>query len=116
MYRFKRRLRRNNLLLILLSLGMVACSNDMASENTVPKVGQQVWEQNCKVCHQAGLAGAPIIGNKAQWEKRLSRGLESLYGHALSGWGDMPAKGGNPELTEAEVKQAVDYMVSAVKQ
>ncbi len=116
MYRFKKRLRRRLFLLILLSLEMVACSNDMASEDTIPKVGQQVWEKNCKVCHQAGLAGAPIFGNKSQWEKRLSRGLESLYGHALTGWGDMPAKGGNPELTEAEVKQAVDYMVSVVKQ
>ncbi|MGB1090692.1 MAG: c-type cytochrome [Oceanobacter sp.] len=74
--------------------------------------GQAIWEGTCKVCHSVGLAGAPIIGNKDAWAPRIARGKDSLYQHALEGWGDMPARGGNPDLADDQVKLAVDYMVS----
>lgn len=73
--------------------------------------GEPVWLENCKVCHEVGLAGAPKFGDVKAWEKRLLRGSDSLYTHALEGWGDMPAKGGNPNLNDQQVKDAVDYMV-----
>ena len=81
-----------------------------------PHAGQQIWEDNCKVCHSVGLAGAPIFGNAKAWAPRIERGMPSLYQHALEGWGDMPARGGNPELTDEQVKHAVNYMVEQVKQ
>jgi cytochrome c5 len=74
--------------------------------------GQAIWEGTCKVCHSVGLAGAPIIGNKDAWAPRIARGKDSLYQHALEGWGDMPSRGGNPDLSDDQVKLAVDYMVS----
>lgn len=77
-----------------------------------PHPGQATWEANCAVCHKTGLAGAPMFGNAKAWSKRIARGKESLYQHALEGWGDMPARGGNAALTDEEVKQAVDYMVA----
>ncbi|TRY29616.1 cytochrome c5 family protein [Aliiglaciecola sp. M165] len=76
-----------------------------------PHPGEQVWVNNCKVCHEVGLAGSPVFGDVNAWKKRIARGKASLYEHALNGWGDMPAKGGNPDLTDDEVKQAVEYMV-----
>jgi cytochrome c5 len=42
-----------------------------------------------------------------------------LYKHAIEGFhgaaGVMPPKGGNPALTEDQVKATVDWMVSQVK-
>ncbi len=81
-------------------------------EEVAPHPGQAIWEGTCKVCHGTGLAGAPIIGNQKAWAPRIARGKDSLYGHALKGWGDMPARGGNPDLSDDDVKLAVDYMVS----
>jgi cytochrome c5 len=66
-----------------------------------------------------GIAGAPKLGDKAQWKSRLSKGIQALYVGALNGIqgpkGVMPAKGGNNSLSDLEVKLAVDYMVSQVK-
>ena len=100
-----------------LCLFVAGCSEQpeeqaVAKQAEPPHPGQAIWEGTCKVCHGTGLAGAPIIGNTDAWAKRIARGKESLYGHALNGWGDMPARGGNPELSDEQVKLAVDYMVS----
>jgi cytochrome c5 len=89
-----------------LSLGMIGCST------SEPHPGQAIWEGSCLICHSTGLAGAPMIGDEKAWGKRITRGKESLYGHAINGWGDMPARGGNPELDDNQVKLAVDYMLS----
>ncbi|MCY4045163.1 MAG: c-type cytochrome [Cellvibrionales bacterium] len=98
----------------LYALGLVLFSVWLltACKEAPPPPGETVWMANCKVCHETGLAGAPIIGNKVAWTKRLTRGQESLYAHAINGWGDMPARGGNTGLTDEQVKQAVDYMLS----
>lgn len=83
--------------------------------DTLDMPGRPVWEANCQVCHGTGLAGAPVIGNQKSWEKRVARGTPSLYEHALNGWGDMPARGGNPALTDEQVTLAVNFMVAQVE-
>lgn len=81
--------------------------------------GQQVYQATCVVCHGAGIAGAPKLDDKDQWAKRIAKGVETLYTSAVNGVqgsaGAMPAKGGNPALSDAEVKAAVDYMVARSK-
>jgi cytochrome c5 len=81
--------------------------------------GQQVYETTCVACHGAGIAGAPKLGDKSQWAKHIGKGLATLYASALNGvqgsTGAMPAKGGNPGLSNAEVRAAVDYMVAQSK-
>jgi len=70
------------------------------------------------VCHAAGVAGAPKLGDKAAWSARIAQGTSVLYVHAINGFqgkvGVMPPKGGSP-ASDADVKAAVDYMVSAAK-
>jgi cytochrome c5 len=101
---------------ISLSITVIAFSTLlMGCKEKAPQPGEKIWLANCKVCHETGLAGAPVIGNQAAWVKRINRGTDSLYEHAISGWGDMPARGGNTELSDSEVKQAVDYMISKSK-
>ena len=81
--------------------------------------GQQVYQAGCVACHGAGIAGAPKLGDKGQWAKRIAKGADTLYASAVNGvqgsGGAMPAKGGNPALSDAEVKAAVDYMVAQSK-
>jgi cytochrome c5 len=81
--------------------------------------GQQVYQAGCVACHGAGIAGAPKLGDKGQWAKSIAKGVDSLYASAVNGVqgsaGVMPAKGGNPALSDAEVKAAVDYMVAQSK-
>jgi len=81
--------------------------------------GQQVYRATCVACHDAGIAGAPKLGDKSQWAKHIAKGLDTLYASAVNGvqgsTGAMPAKGGNPALSNAEVRAAVDYMVARSK-
>jgi cytochrome c5 len=81
--------------------------------------GQQVYQTTCVACHGAGIAGSPKLGDKGQWAKRIAKGLDTLYASAVNGVqgsaGVMPAKGGNPALSNAEVRAAVDYMVARSK-
>jgi len=81
-------------------------------------VGKATYDKVCFACHAQGIAGAPKHGDMAAWEPRLEKGTEALYANAINGFtgsaGMMPAKGGNPALSEDEVKAAVDYMLAAV--
>ena len=77
--------------------------------------GKSVYDQTCHVCHGTGLAGSPKFGDKAAWAPRIATGMPALYNAALHGLNAMPPKGGNAQLTDAQVKAAVNYMVSAAK-
>jgi|SRR5690554_1158725 len=81
-----------------------------ADENSV---GKQVVTQVCAVCHSTGMMNSPRIGNADDWAPRLEQGIETVYDHALNGLNMMPARGGNPKLSDEEVKAAVDFMISA---
>lgn len=79
--------------------------------------GRQIWLDNCEGCHGYGIAGAPIPMQSNDWDFRIGKGKAVLYDHAINGFfgpGDtmMPERGGNPELTDDEVKSAVDYVVA----
>ena len=77
--------------------------------------GKKVYESTCMACHGAGVANAPKFGDKKAWVMHLMHGTEHVYENALKGKGAMPPKGGNLTLSDAEVKAAVDYMLSVVK-
>ena len=77
--------------------------------------GKATYDKVCHVCHATGLAGAPKFGDKAAWAPRIAQGKDALHASALKGKGAMPAKGGNPALSDADVIAAVDYMAGAAK-
>jgi len=77
-----------------------------------PLSGQAVYDQQCSTCHASGTAGAPMIDATDDWQQRLDeRAREGLYDSAINGYKGMPAKGGNPSLSDEEVTDAVDYML-----
>ena len=81
--------------------------------------GEAVYQSACAVCHAAGIAGAPQLGDQELWRDRAAAGAEALYGNAINGFqgttGVMPPRGGNAALNEAEVRAAVDYMLAALQ-
>lgn len=77
--------------------------------------GEAVYKKACGVCHDNGIAGAPKTGDKAAWGGLVSEGVDALTATAIKGQGAMPAKGGHAELSDAEVKAAVEYMVEESK-
>ena len=80
-----------------------------------PPDGKKIYEGTCIACHGTGAAGAPKFGNKADWAPRIALGMKTLLDVALHGKGAMPPKGGNPGLSEADIRAAIEYMVSHSK-
>lgn len=80
-----------------------------------PRDGATVFNTVCGACHNTGAAGAPKVDDKAAWAPRVATGKEALYKSALGGKNAMPARGGAADLSDAEVKATVDYILSKVK-
>ena len=86
-----------------------------ARVNTVLS-GPQVYNEVCNVCHAPpGIGGAPPLGDTSAWTPRISQGLDMLTQHAIEGFqgstGVMPPKGGRVDLSDAEIRSAVEFMV-----
>ena len=77
----------------------------------VKMTGQEVYNKVCTACHAAGVLGAPKVGDKALWQPRFAQGLDTLVTHAVTGIRAMPAKGGDPSLTETHIKDSIIYML-----
>ncbi|PPA74241.1 cytochrome c5 family protein [Achromobacter spanius] len=83
-----------------------------ANAPKVFKTGEQVFAAVCTACHTAGVAGAPKVGDNAAWAPFIKSGYDTMLNVALHGKGGMPAKGGNPTLSDYEVARAVVYMAN----
>ena len=77
--------------------------------------GQVIYDNVCMACHTTGAGGSPTLV-QSEWDTRLDKGMDTLYKHAIEGFtgdsGLMPAKGGRSDLTDEQVKAAVDYIVN----
>ena len=76
------------------------------------RTGRQIVEARCAKCHATGKGGAPKIGDRDAWMPRIKDGFDATVRSAINGHGGMPARGGLPNLTDAEMKDAVTYMIN----
>jgi cytochrome c5 len=77
--------------------------------------GKAVYDKTCFACHAQSVAGSPKLGDQAAWAPRIKQGMDTLVQSVVKGKGAMPPKAGNPALTDAEIRAAVDFMVSQSK-
>jgi len=75
--------------------------------------GEQVVKRVCSGCHETGKGGAPRIGDRAAWTKRVANGINAVTDSAIHGHAGMPARGGMASITDPEMKAAVLYMFNA---
>ena len=75
-----------------------------------PRKGDEIYKAVCTSCHGTGVLGAPKFGDKAQWSPRVANGLPALIKSATGGKGSMPPRGGDPTISDEELKAAILYM------
>jgi len=85
---------------------------DSNSGPHVDKSGEEVVKSACAACHAAGVMGSPKIGDNAAWGPRIAQGFATLTKHAIEGVRAMPARGGNPDLSDNEIASAVAHMAN----
>lgn len=99
----------------ILSLLAALLMTGPAGLSTAQAAGQDrsaaaVVNSKCIECHGDGKQHAPRIGDRDDWIKRASKGLDGLVLAATRGHDGMPARGGRPDLTDAEFKAAIFHM------
>lgn len=97
---------------------IVAIALSVVGMNSAFADAKANYQAACFACHGTGYVAAPQLGDKAAWKARIAQGNATLYKNAIKGFtgktGMMPAKGGS-QLSDADVKKVVDYMVANSK-
>ena len=72
-----------------------------------------IYESGCIGCHGSGVLGAPKFGDTAQWAPRAKAGIDALVKSAIAGTAKgMPPKGGRADLSPAQLRSVIEYMMS----
>jgi len=77
--------------------------------------GEEVYNSSCALCHGAGVAGAPIVGDKAAWAGRIAKGMDALVNSAINGINAMPPRGTCMSCSDQELQASVQHMVDSSK-
>ncbi len=93
-------------------VGKVALTSSTAKSTNKARSGKKVYDSACFACHSSGVANAPKPDDKAAWEPRITQGLDVLIKTAINGKGAMPPRGGNPSISDEEIKNAILYMTT----
>ena len=109
---------RRSLMLAAVLL-LTACAADRAERDTGPISaddlaaidGETAYKDYCAGCHETGMLGAPIVGDAGEWEGRSQLWDAVLFDHAITGYLEMPAKGGRMDLPDKVIKAAAEHML-----
>jgi cytochrome c5 len=88
-----------------------AAAADSTPAGEVVVDGAEVYGGLCATCHAVGVAGAPIPGSEQMAARTAERGLDGMVQNAINGLNAMPARGGNPALTDEQILAAVEFML-----
>jgi len=102
---------REQTMRLLLSSAIAGMTLTIAAP-AVAADGQAIYSASCAMCHN-NLK--PKLGDKAAWEPLLKQGEDALVASVINGKGAMPPRGGKPNLSDSDIKAAVEYMESTVK-
>ena len=96
---------------------MTPAKTSEAKPVAVLMTGEQVYKSTCQNCHASGAAGSPKLDDVANWKPRIAKGMDALYQAAIIGVPStaMMPKGTCTKCTDDELRAAVDFMVSSVK-
>ncbi len=93
-----------------------AAASQVAYDGTLD--GAVIYDKLCAACHNTGAGGSPTLDH-AHWDARIAQGMDTLVRHAIDGFqgssGLMPARGGNPALTDEQVEASVKWMIDNLK-
>lgn len=78
--------------------------------------GKRTYDQSCVECHGTGKDGAPRLEigfsrKNSEWTRRKFNAQEVLDQHKQKSYVQIPAKDGQPKLTDQDVVNAVHYMM-----
>jgi cytochrome c5 len=100
-------------MILLSSTALMVAAQPTSRSASTERSGEQIVRAQCANCHESGKSGAPKIGDRSAWIARAKKGLDVLVTSAMKGHGNMPARGGLAELSDAELRSAVLTMLNS---
>jgi len=76
---------------------------------------EKLYDSSCKLCHGNDTMGAPAVGDASAWAAVMKKGMDKVLVNAIKGTGGMPPKGGNADLSDADIKAIVEFMAGGSK-
>jgi cytochrome c5 len=89
----------------------VPAAEKPADTQTASADGEKIYKTYCHVCHAAGIAGAPKLGDKDLWAPRIAKGNDAMFSSVKNGLKTMPPKGTCMGCSDDELRAAMEYMV-----
>jgi len=68
------------------------------------------WARSCALCHITGEAGAPVVGDTAEWQRRLQQGEEAIINNVVEGINSMPPLGYCMACEISDFRAMIAYM------
>jgi cytochrome c5 len=68
------------------------------------------WARSCALCHVNGEGGAPVVGDKEDWQPRLAQGEDMLLKHTIEGFNNMPPLGYCMDCEEDSFLEIIRFM------
>jgi cytochrome c5 len=102
---------------LALALAVLPCLFFSAAHAQAPANGASVYQAKCSLCHDSGAGAAPRITHPEEWTARLNQPRAALQEVAIKGKPGtaMAARGGFAELSDADVRAAVDFMLARLE-
>ncbi|MAD44580.1 MAG: cytochrome c5 family protein [Oceanospirillaceae bacterium] len=92
-------------LMMMAAVAAVAVSANVQAFDVAAK-----YQQACSACHAMAVAGAPKAFDKAAWEPRLAKGMDTLVNSVTNGLNAMPPRGLCMDCTAEQYKELITYM------
>lgn len=93
---------------VIIAFLLVACDTPKPRPR-----GEAVYNQSCVSCHERGQGGAPVRGDKREWDKRMEKGQQALVDNVIQGYKTMPKKGACFSCSDEEIRLAVEYLLKS---
>lgn len=76
---------------------------------------EAVYEQRCAMCHNTGMANAPMLDDSDEWASRLEeKGFDTIVQNSIDGINAMPPRGMCNDCTDEQMEELVEYMMGDV--
>ena len=92
----------------IICTGLASASSGIA----IAGDGSSTYKLVCSSCHESTVSGAPRLNDKTEWKHRIAQGMDKMYASTVNGKCEVSVKELRHDLSNEDIKTAVDYMVS----
>ena len=71
-----------------------------------------IYQRSCASCHTVAATGAPLTGDLPAWAPRLEKGMPTLVGNVMKGFGGMPPAGLCMDCDAAQFEALINFMAA----